>query len=67
MFKDKSYGERLRALDMSSLEYRRKHGDLIFTFKLLTGSMDTDPSLLFELKKNNTRGYKLKLFNKDAT
>ena len=46
------------------LEYKRKRGDMILTFKLLTGFMDTDPSLLFELKKDNTRGHKLKLFMK---
>ena len=62
--KDESYGNRLRALDLPSLEYRRKRGDMILTFKLLNGFMDTDPSLLFELNQNKTRGHKLKLFKK---
>ena len=62
--KDKSYSNRLQALDLPSLDYRRKRGDMILTFKLLNGFMDTDPSLLFEIKWNNTRGHKLKLFKK---
>ena len=44
-------GERQRALDQPSLEYRRKRGELILTFKLLTGFMDTDTFLLFQLKQ----------------
>ena len=58
MIKDKSYGERLRAFVMPSLvtiEFRRKCGGMISTFKILTDFMDTDPSLLFELKQKNTR------------
>ena len=62
--KDESYGNRLRALDLPSLHYRRNRGDTILTFKLLNGFMDTEPSLLFEIKQNNTRGHKLKLFKK---
>ena len=65
--KDESYSNRLRALDLPSLEYRRKRGDMILTFKLLNGFMDTDPSLLFELKQNNTRGHKSNYSRNGAT
>ena len=53
-----------KRLDLPLFECRRKRGDIILTFKLLNGFMDTDPSLLFEIKQTNTRGHKLKLFKK---
>ncbi len=64
VLKDKSYSDRLRALNLPSLEYRRKRGDMILTFKLLNGLMDTDISNLFQIRKTNTRGHRQKLFKK---
>ena len=58
-----SYKDRLTALKLPTLEYRRKRGDMILTYKILKDHVDTNPSLFF--KRNNssrTRGHELKLF-----
>ena len=57
-----SYKDRLTALKLPTLEYRRKRGDMILTYKILKDHVDTNPSLFF--KRNNssrTRGHELKL------
>ena len=41
---DLSYEDRMRKLSLSSLAYRRLHGDAIETFKIATGKYDTDAS-----------------------
>ena len=60
MIQSESYSDRLRASDLPPLEYARRRGGMTLTFKLLTSSKDTDPSLLFGLKQNNTTGHKRK-------
>ena len=62
--KNYSYEERLKVLNLPSLEYRRKRGDMILTFKILKGFLDTDSSLIFDIAQSNTRGHVLKLFKK---
>jgi len=59
--KNKTYQQRLKILGIPSLELRRKRGDLIQTFKILTGKED-----MFQLTPNihSTRGHRLKLFKK---
>ena len=60
--KVKSFGDRLRALDLPSLEYRRKRGDIISTLKISRSFVDTDPSLLFQLRQDITSGCRPKTF-----
>ena len=64
--KNKTYQQRLIILGIPSLELRRKRGDLIETYKILTGKEDIDRDQLFQLTPNihSTRGRKLKLFEK---
>jgi len=59
--RDLTYEERLKILDLPSLYYRRARGDIIETFKHMTGRYTVDASYL-KLDNNNTRGhiYKLK-------
>ncbi len=71
-FKDKCYSDRLRELRMPTLVYRRQRGDMIQTFKLLTGKYDRDvsdflPVLPQPENSRRTRGHSLKLTKKRAT
>ena len=59
--KDLSYEERLERLKLFSLEERRLRGDLIQTFKLLTGKENVDYEILFNCSTNHLRGHSLKL------
>ena len=60
--KNKSYTERLLSLDLPTLSYRRRRGDMITTFKILHGMIDTDRKIFFERSTSATRGHNLKLF-----
>ena len=53
--RNKSYEERLRILDLPTLKYRRLRGDMIETYKILSGKYDVSVSpvipLVTELKQ----------------
>ena len=55
------YEERLTQLKLYRLEERRLRGDLIETFKLLTGKENIDPDQFFNINLNNLRGHSKKL------
>ena len=61
-----SYEERLRRCKLTkNLEIRRSRGDLIETFKILTGREDLPPEHFFETtKSSSTRGHECKLYRK---
>ena len=59
--KDKSYMNRLRILNLTTLETRRLRGDLIEVFKIFKGFDNLDPTLFFELSTAPTRGHSWKL------
>ena len=59
--KDLPYEERLEKLLLFSLEERRLRGDLIQTFKLLTGKENVDHEFLFNHSTTHLRGHSLKL------
>ena len=56
------YRERLKFLGLTTLETRRIRGDLLETFKIVTGIDRLDRDLFFELNNSDRcRGHKLKL------
>ena len=64
--KGKTYEQRLRLLNITTLEKRRQRGDLIEVYKILTGKEDIDPSYFFQFASQelNLRGHHLKLYKK---
>ena len=61
------YPERLRALRLPSLYYRRRRGDMVKVFQLLHGFIDQSPSLFFQLDRGSrTRGHPWKLVKPTA-
>ena len=58
--KDRRYTERLKALDLPSLEYRRKRGDMIMYYKIMTGKFEINRDELFTLNQHSTRGHRFK-------
>ena len=57
-----TYEQRLKALDLPTLQFRRKRECLIQTYKLLHGLYDTDYKVFFTRVENNmTRGHSWKL------
>jgi len=62
-----SYEQRLDALGLYSLQQRRLRGDLIETYKILTGKEKINSDQLFQ-KATTTelRGHSLKLYKKSS-
>jgi len=62
--KRKPYEERLKSLGLYSLQQRRLRGDMIETFKNLTGKERVHSQSFFQLAtdSHNVRGHSLKLF-----
>ena len=61
--KKKPYVERLKALQLTTLEKRRLRGDPIETYKIVTNKEDTDSAQFFEFTDtgHDLRGHSLKL------
>ena len=64
------YSDRLKALKLPSLAYRRIRGDMIETYKILQEKYDFQPTELFtrrsEINSDNTRGHNHMIFKKRA-
>ena len=56
-----SYEQRLRELDLPTLEYRRKRYDLIQVYKIVHKIDDIDVSKFFDYSTTGLRGHILKL------
>jgi hypothetical protein len=52
--RDLPYPDRLRALKLPSLRYRRERGDMLQTYKILHGLEDMAPDSLFHLAVGDT-------------
>ena len=63
----KSYEERLRYLQLPSLYYRRRRGDMIYVYQLFHGGIDADPQKFFTLATGSTRGHPFKLLKPTAS
>jgi hypothetical protein len=62
-----SYIERLKKLQLESLETRRLRNDLLFTYKVLFGLASVDWSSMFSFNSFSiTRGHGYKLFTKTS-
>ena len=48
-FKSKTYEQRLEELGITTLEERRKRGDMITMYKIMTGKDKVDPTLWFTM------------------
>ena len=59
--KDHSYPERLKALDIPSMVYRRIRGDMIETFKIINSYYDEAVNIALERNTGPTRGNSKKL------
>lgn len=60
--KDLTYEDRLKALNLPTLAYRRMRGDAIEMYKILTGKYDQDVSNFINLNNQQiTRGHHLKI------
>jgi len=66
-YKTLPYEDRLRALKMPSLVHRRRRGDMIFTYKLMTGRTNIDKDTFFRFTNHKTRGHSHKIFKEHAT
>ena len=65
--RDKPYEERLEALKLPSLVYRRKRGDMIQMYKIVNGLVRIDSNLLFTPAMiSHTRGHSQKVFKSHA-
>ena len=62
--RDLSYPLRLKKLDLPTLVYRRSRGDMIETFKIMTGVYDKGVSegLFVEQAESVTRGHSKKIY-----
>ena len=58
------YYDRLKELGLTTLETRRKRGDLIEAFKIIKGFEEVNSELIFPLASNTAhlRGHDLQLF-----
>ena len=64
-FKFLTYEQRLKKLDLSTLQQRRKRGDLIEAYKIISGKEKIDPGIFFTPSHTkNLRGNRYKLFKK---
>ena len=65
--KDKTYEDRLRDLELPSLIYRRRRGDMILMFKVMNGLVRMDTSDLFTPARLwHARGHAQKVFKNTA-
>ena len=61
------YEDRLRHLNLPSMQHRRRRGDMIYAHKLLTGKLKIKADDVLTLKSRSLRGHNVKIQKKKAT
>ena len=61
--RDLSYDDRLKRLELPTLQQRRERGDLIAIYRSLKGKDQVDREDLFMLDSRDTKGHSMKLKN----
>ena len=65
---DLPYEDRLRALDLPSMEYRRKRGDMIQCYKIMNGLVRMEVNELFTpIPSTSTRGHNQRVLRQRST
>ena len=65
--RDLCYEDRLKALDLPSMEYRRRRGDMIQCYKIINGLVRMEAGDLFtRIPSNNTRGHSQRILRTKA-
>ena len=62
-----SYEDRLRALKLPSLQHRRRRGDMICAYNIITGKMKVDAKKIFTMAKKTMRSHQFKMQKKKMT
>ena len=65
--KNLTYEERLRELQLPSLKHRRRRGDMIYAYKLITGQMNINKEDFLEISQLTTRGHHFKIYKRYAS
>ena len=61
------YEKRLQRLQLPSLYYRRRRGDMVFMYQLFNGGIDANPEAYFVLAgRRLTRGHPFKILKQRA-
>ena len=63
---DVPYEKRLRQLNLPSLMHRKRRGDMIQTYKIITEKINLDKDLFFKISRSATRGHNYKLYRQHA-
>ena len=64
---DESYEDRLRVLELPSMEYRRKRGDMIQCYKIMNGLVRMTVTDLFTpIQSTGTRGHEQRILRQKA-
>ena len=63
---NRPYQERLRYLKLPSLAYRRRRGDMIYLYKIMSGNINIRKEDFFAATQCNTRGHSQKVFKPRA-
>ena len=65
--KDLPYSERLKDLNLPSLSYRRRRGDMLQTYKIISGKVNIDKNIFFQFSTTATRGHRYNIYKQRAT